>query len=234
MALGLLALVGCSSGGHNLKEEFLDSVTNVTTVMNETGSQLQVTLKSYNVIVRSEASDLVAAYEYFAGELDELDELMDDMKDALSEMNSASNELFGSWSKDLRSYAQDGMREHSQNRLGAIVTRFEKIQATANPARVASDEVYAELNDHLLFLKYDLSPDTIAGLKKDAKSLNKDAQRLIRYLEDTAARSDQFVLAMKYGSDESDAPPDLTKWPDEEGSDSEESDEDLQKWPDEQ
>ena len=80
--------------------------------------------------------------------------------------------------QDLSSISSDGLREKSANRLESARKRYASIGETLAKAREEFAPVVQNLNDQILFLGRDLSPEAVADLQDEAETLNQQAEEV--------------------------------------------------------
>ena len=132
-------------------------------------------LTGYNAIIDGEAKDTQSAYKKLVGDLKGTEKKIDGAKKELSGLNKEADKFFKAWEADLASMSSESMREKSANRMELARQRYATIGETLGKAREELAPVVQNLNDQVLFLGRDLSPDAIADLQDEAAALNQQA-----------------------------------------------------------
>ena len=110
---------------------------------------------------------------------------------AIDSLNKQAQKFFGQWEKELAEYSSDSMREKSSARLDAAKQKFKTLGETLGEARKAFEPLVQSLNDQILYLGRDLSPEAVADLEDEAAELNKQAEDVMAKINDLLAKADK-------------------------------------------
>jgi len=132
-------------------------------------------LAGYNSIIGGEAKDTQAAYKKLVSNLKGTEKTIEGAKKQLTALSKEADKFFKAWEKDLASMSSDSVREKSANRMETAKKRYASIGETLSQAGVEFAPVVQELNDQILFLGRDLSPEAVADLQDEAEALNQQA-----------------------------------------------------------
>jgi chromosome segregation ATPase len=133
-------------------------------------------LTGYNAIIDGEAKDSQAAYKSLVSDLKKTEKSIDGAKNQLASMNKEAGKFFDAWQKDLESMSSESLREKSASRMKAARDRYATLGETLAQARDEFAPVVRNLNDQILYLGRDLSPEAIADLQDEAEELNRQAE----------------------------------------------------------
>ena len=135
-------------------------------------------LAGYNSIINGEAKNTQSAYKKLVGDLNATGKKIDGAKKQLAGLNKEADKFFKAWEQDLSSISSDGLREKSANRLESARKRYASIGETLAKASEEFAPVVQNLNDQILFLGRDLSPEAVADLQDEAEKLNQQAEEV--------------------------------------------------------
>lgn len=149
-------------------------------------------LTGYNAIIDGEAKDNQSAYKKLVGDLKGTEKKIDGAKKQLSGLEKEASKFFKAWEEDLASISSESLREKSANRMTLAQERYAAIGETLGKAREELAPVIRNLNDQVLFLGRDLSPEAIADLQDEAEALNQqaaDATAAVKAMLETAGKA---------------------------------------------
>jgi hypothetical protein len=140
-------------------------------------------LVGYNAIINGEAKNVQSAYKKLVSDLNGTNKKIDGAKKQLDGMNKEADKFFKAWEKDLESISSDSLREKSAGRLESAQTRYASIGESLAMARDEFAPVVQSLNDQILYLGRDLSPEAVADLQDEAEALNQQAAEVTERVE---------------------------------------------------
>lgn len=132
-------------------------------------------LTGYNSIINGEAEDNQKAYKKLVGDLKGTKKQIDGVKKQLDSLNKKADTFFKAWEQDLASISSDSLREKSAGRMKDARQRYSSLGEILALARQEFAPVIQNLNDQILYLGRDLSPEAIAELEDEAAELNEQA-----------------------------------------------------------
>jgi hypothetical protein len=163
-------------------------------------------LAGYNSIISGEAKNTQSAYKKLVGDLKATDKKVDGAKKQLVGMNKEADKFFRAWEQDLSSISSDSLREKSANRLESGKKHYASIGETSSKARDEFAPVVQNLNDQILYLGRDLSPEAIADLQDEAEELNQQAAEVTEsvkaMLQSAAQEQDEAEADLEGGEPE--------------------------------
>jgi len=132
-------------------------------------------LVGYNSIIDGEAKDNQKAYNKLLSDTKATEKKIDNAKKQGAALQKEADKFFKAWETDLASISSDSLREKSSARMEAARQKYASIGETLGKAREELAPVVQNLNDQILFLGRDLSPEAVADLKDEAAELNRQA-----------------------------------------------------------
>ena len=154
-------------------------------------------LDSYNVIVGGKSKNVQSDYKKLANALSGTDKKIQSANKGLDSLSKQANKFFVQWEKELPEYSSDSMREKSSARLAAAKEKSRNLAATLGEASKAFEPLMKNLNDQIMFLGRDLSPEAIADLQDEAAQLNKQAESVTASVKDLLTKADQQDAALE-------------------------------------
>jgi hypothetical protein len=135
-------------------------------------------LAGYNSIINGEAKNTQSAYKKLVSDLNGTDKKIEGAKKQLAALNKEADKFFKAWEQDLDSISSDSLREKSAARLEDAQNRYASIGETLAKASEEFAPVVQDLNDQILYMGRDLSPEAIEDLQDEAEALNQQAEEV--------------------------------------------------------
>jgi len=132
-------------------------------------------LVGYNAIIDGEAKDPQGAYKKLVNDLKGTQKSIDDAKKQLTALEKEAEKFFKAWEKDLAEISSDSVRDKSAKRMEAARSKYAAIGEALSAAGTELAPVVRNLNDQILFLGRDLSPEAVEDLQDEAEALNQQA-----------------------------------------------------------
>ena len=132
-------------------------------------------LTGYNSIIDGSAKDAQSAYKKLVGDLNGTKNKIDGTNKQLAGLKKEAEKFFQAWEQDLADISSESLRQKSAARMETAKQRFAALGETLGKAREEFAPVVRNLNDQILFLGRDLSPEAVADLQDEAAELNQQA-----------------------------------------------------------
>ena len=161
-------------------------------------NDLRDLLTGYNSIITGEAKDAQSAYKKLVNNYKGPEKSIDGAKKQVAALNKEADKFFKAWEQDLANISSDSVREKSANRMEVAKKRYASIGETLGKAREELAPVVQNLNDQILYLGRDLSPEAVADLQDEAEALNQQATEV-------AAKVKEMLQSAEKAQDEADA-----------------------------
>ena len=133
-------------------------------------------LAGYNSIIDGSAKDNQKAYKKLVGDLKSTEKKLDGAKKQLASLNKEADKFFKAWEQDLESISSESLRDKSAVRMEDAKKRYAELGEILTAASNEFAPVMQNLNDQILYLGRDLSPEAIADLSDEAAELNAQAE----------------------------------------------------------
>jgi len=113
-------------------------------------------------------------------------------------LSKEADKFFKAWEQDLQSITSESLRDKSAARMEDAKKRYAELGEILTAASNEFAPVVQNLNDQILFLGRDLSPEAIADLEDEAAELNAQA-------EEATAKVKEMLESAGKTQDEADA-----------------------------
>lgn len=133
-------------------------------------------LAGYNSIIDGGAKDNQKAHKKLVGDLKSTQKKIDGAKKQLTSLAKEADKFFKAWEQDLQSISSESLRAKSAARMEDAKKRYAEMGEILTAASNEFAPVVQNLNDQILYLGRDLSPEAIADLSDEAAELNQQAE----------------------------------------------------------
>ncbi len=152
-------------------------------------------LTGYNSIINGEAKDNQKAYKKLVGDLKGTKKKIDGVKKQMDSLSKEANKFFKAWEQDLASISSESLREKSAGRMEGARQHYASLGETLAAASQEFAPVIQNLNDQILYLGRDLSPEAIAELEDEAVELNEQAATATANVKEMLETADKTQAA---------------------------------------
>ena len=153
-------------------------------------SQLDKMLKGYNSIIDGSAKNAQSAYKKLTGDLKSTEKMIQGAQKSLQAMKNEAHKFFAAWEKDLGDYSNEDLKAKSTARLETAKAKYAALGEALGEARNAFKTLVTNLNDQILFLGRDLSPEAIGDLQGEAEALNEQAKEVAEQVKTLLSSAD--------------------------------------------
>ena len=133
-------------------------------------------LAGYNSIIDGTAKDNQKAYKKLVGDLKSTEKKIDASRKQIASLSKEADKFFKAWEQDLASISSESLRAKSSARMEGAKKRYAELGEILTAASNEFAPVMQNLNDQILYLGRDLSPEAIADLEDEAVELNAQAE----------------------------------------------------------
>lgn len=158
--------------------------------VNSVVEQVSKMLTGYNAIIDGSAKNVQSAYKKLSGDLKSTEKMLQGADKSVQAMNKEAGKFFTSWEKDLGEFSNEELKQKSMTRLEGSKARYTAIGDALSEAGKLFEPLVQNLNDQILFLGRNLSPEAISDLKDEAESLNQQAEDVTAQVKDLVASAD--------------------------------------------
>lgn len=160
------------------QEEFKDALTRIKEMTGFEGGALE---KNY----RSLQSD----YDDAAARVAAVHQRIDDVE-------TVAGDLFSEWKKESRQIESTALRDTSRRQLEDTRLRYDNMITALKRSEKTMEPVLRRLHDYTLALKHSLNAQAVAALAGESARIQTDVASLIRDMDASIARADEFIRQM--------------------------------------
>jgi uncharacterized protein YoxC len=147
-------------------------------------------LQGYNSIIDGKAKNPQSAYKKLTGDLKSTEKMLQGAQKSLQALNKEAGKFFTDWEKDLGDFSNEDLKQKSMARLEKSKGEYEALGKALGQAGEAFGPLVQNLNDQILFLGRDLSPEAIEDLQGEAEALNEQAKDVTEGVKTLVASAD--------------------------------------------
>lgn len=197
-------MTGCKTAYYATMEKFgvakrdllKKRVTAARDEQKEAGEQFKDALTKLQAIYRFDGGQLEAAYRELEGEYENSASLADSVRKRIKDVESVANDLFSEWEGEIAEITTPTLQAASRRQLLETRSRYNGMVVALKKAEQSMDPVLAQLKDHVLFLKHNLNAQAIASLKGEAASIQTEITRLLKDMNASIAKADEFIKTL--------------------------------------
>jgi len=147
-------------------------------------------LGNYQALRDGNVRDPESAYKRLARELRDARGKLVASDRSVDEVSQKAEAYFAGWESELEGYRSDDLRQKSGERLASMRERYATLVDSLREASDAFIPLFDSLDDQLLFLGRDLSPEAIAAVDPDAEALHREAGDVFDRVETLMAKAE--------------------------------------------
>lgn len=160
------------------QEEFKDALTQLKELTQFEGGELEDT---YNAL-KDQYEDCEDRANAVRGRIEKIDEIAAD--------------LFTEWEKEIEQISSDTMKQDSAKKRKATQQRYAGLHTALEASEKKMDAVLVRFRDNVLYLKHNLNAQAVGALDNEVVSIEKDVASLIKEMETSIARADDFIATL--------------------------------------
>jgi ABC-type transporter Mla subunit MlaD len=200
----LLLASGCRSTYYNTMEKLgypkrdmlVDRVQNARDAQQEAKEQFESALEEFSAVVHFEGGQLEATYKKLNTELERSKSKAKAVRSRIKDVERVAEALFAEWEKELDQYANEQLRDSSEEKLGRTRQRYARMIAAMQSAEMKIGPVLSAFADQVLFLKHNLNAQALASLQSELIAVETDIAGLIKEMETSIAEANTFIESM--------------------------------------
>lgn len=198
--LFFVGLAACaSSGGREdqpARVEAMNSWIERVHVESERARQsISDSFERLNVLAagRFQKEPAAVVYAKFVQATDGAEQQAKRFREVVGPMLESAQPVFAQWQADVKSIANERLRQRAEMRYSVAKERYEAITKSAVPARDQFDKFVKALRDHAAFLANDLNAGSLDDIQDEVKSVARTARELDRAMESCQVAARAYV-----------------------------------------
>ncbi len=164
-------------------QKFKSSAEQTVKSVEKARGTLQQTLDLYNSIVNGEAKNVESSYKKLTQNTKEIEKASTSIRKQIDTMSKNAEKLFAGWEEQIGQFTSENLKATSQQQLDDAKQRYKAIKDSAAGAKEIYDPFIANLNEQIMFMGRNLSPDALAALGDEATKLNEQATALMEQVD---------------------------------------------------
>lgn len=205
LIVSAVVLAGCSTIKYNTLEKvgihkrdlLVGNVEDTRDAQKEAQEQFQDALERFGNIVTIEDTDLKKAYNRLKDEYEDSKDAAEDVSEEIDEVEEVAADLFDEWREENKAYTDAVLRRDSENKLRDTEARYKEMLKSMKQAEASMQPVLSSLYDNVLYLKHNLNAQAVGSLRTTFNELEGDIGILIERMNQSIARSNDFINQMK-------------------------------------
>ena len=205
VAMAIVLLAGCATVKYGTLEKIgihkrdllVGNVKDTRDAQEDAQEQFQDALERFGNIVTIENTNLKKAYNRLNDEYEDSRDAAEEVSDQIEQVEEVAEDLFAEWAQENKTYSDDVLRRDSENKLRDTQARYKEMHKSMKDAEASMQPVLSSLHDNVLFLKHNLNAQAVGSLKSTYSNLEGDIGVLVQRMNQSIARSDEFIKQMK-------------------------------------
>ncbi len=197
--------VGCSTIKYNTLEKIgihkrdllVSNVEDARDAQQDAQVQFKDALERFGSVVQIEETGLKKAYDRLSDEYEDSVDAAEDVSDEIDDVEDVAGALFKEWSEEIELYTDANLKRNSQNQFRQTQARYKEVLTSMQEAERSMQPVLATFRDNVLYLKHNLNAQAVGSLKQTFEALQGDIDNLVRQMNRSIERSNQFIAEMK-------------------------------------
>lgn len=182
------------------REIMVDRVVDTRDAQQDAQKQFQSALDQFGSVVKLEQTDIKKAYDILNDEYEDALDAAENVSDRIDKVESVSDALFAEWKKELKLYDNAELKASSKAQLKATKSQYNAMLEGMHEAEISMQPVLNTFRDNVLFLKHNLNAQAIGSLAPEFDSLQLEINSLIRKMDESINKSNQFIDSLNSGS----------------------------------
>lgn len=205
LAAAIVSLAGCATVKYNTLEKIgihkrdllVGNVEDTRDAQKDAQKEFKDALERFGNVVSIEETNLKKAYNRLDDEYQDAKDAADEVSQQIEEVEDVAGDLFKEWSEEIKSYSDAVLRRDSENKLRDTQARYEEMHKSMKQAEASMKPVLSSLHDNVLYLKHNLNAQAVGSLRSTYSNLQGDIGVLVERMNQSIARSDDFIRQMK-------------------------------------
>ena len=200
----LTMTVGCSTVKYNTLEKvgihkrdiLVSNVKDTRDAQEDAQEQFQDALERFGNIVTIENTDLKKAYNQLKDEYEDSKDAAEEVSDQIDDVEQVADDLFEEWAEENTAYSDAVLRRNSEAKLRDTKARYTEMLKSMKESEASMQPVLSSLYDNVLYLKHNLNAQAVGSLRTTFDELEGDIDILIERMNQSIARSNDFIAQM--------------------------------------
>jgi hypothetical protein len=197
----LLACAACSSTeekqGHRGLQDLVGSLEHLGSQLQQARADLIAAVVDHDALLNLRDADIEDRYRDFTRHLSACEARQERLLKQSDEVIANAQTYFGRWEEELALLETEDLRDASAKDLRKMRRQYEDLRDELAAVGALFHPLLATLRDHATFLNVDLNRESLASLTKDMGSVQADAARLYRAVDEASIATHTFIGAVR-------------------------------------
>ena len=197
----LLALTACGgpekTEGQRRLHELTSALEGLARQLQESRADLVAAVVDHDALVGLRDPDLLARYHSFVTHLEDSERRQARLQSQDVKVDEAARRYFAVWEQDLALISSDDLRDTSAKRLRKIRRQYEDLHAEVQRVIALFEPLLGDLRDQATYLGVDLNRESLAGLTDELKTMQSQAARLYKAVDEASLATHAFTGAVR-------------------------------------
>ena len=169
--------------GGKESQKFEDYRDDARETLTDTKVQLESTVALYNSLLNAEAEKPESTYKDLTSATKKSEKLWASYGKDEGKMQKQANKMFANWQEEINAYGNEQMKQLAAERLEVAKMDYDRMVERMKTTGEVYTPFMTSLNDQLVFMSRDLSPEAMVALQPVAQELNTMAGDLFTNIE---------------------------------------------------
>lgn len=203
-ALVILVLSGCSTAYYKTMEAFGQEKRDLLRSNVEAAREEQVeaqeefkdALTQLKELTQFEGGELEDTYNELKDDYEDCEDRANAVRDRIAKVDKIAEDLFAEWEKEIAQISNAKMKQDSAKKRRATQQRYAGLHTALQSSEKRMDAVLVRFRDNVLYLKHNLNAQAVGALDTEVVSIEKDVAALIKDMEASIAKADDFIATL--------------------------------------
>jgi hypothetical protein len=183
--------------GVHKRDILVDRVEEAADAQEAAKEEFQSALEKFSSVVNVPDSKLKSTYESLSEAFEDSESRAETVTDRVDAVESVSEDLFEEWEQEIGLIGNSRLRSASESQLKSSRQQYKALIRSMRSAEAKMAPVLNAFRDQVLFLKHNLNAQAVASLKGELGAIETDVAALIKDMEASIARSQEFIDQMQ-------------------------------------
>lgn len=198
------AMAGCSTAYYKTMETFgwekrdllRDNVEAARNEQAEAQEQFKDALTRLKEVTNFEGGELEKTYNALKDDFEECEDRAEAVRSRIKDVDTVAKDLFTEWQEEIGQISNAKMKQDSSKKLKATQQKYSGLHTAMLASEKKMDAVLGRFRDNVLYLKHNLNAQAVGALGSEVVSIEKDVGSLIKDMEASIAKADDFIATL--------------------------------------
>jgi len=201
----LLSVIGCQSAyysamekvGKHKRDILIDRVESATDSQQDAKKEFKDALTQLSTLINFDGGELQQQYEISSEHFHSSMNAAEEVTARIDAIENVAEALFDEWQNELEQFSNQSLKRQSQSRYKETQRRYTSLMKSMRTTEKRMQPILNALKDNMLYLKHNLNARAIGELKSEYKLIKQDVERLINEMNNSISKSQTFIQTLK-------------------------------------